>query len=410
MQLNTRQWVRLSIFNLLIVASLGTLMRYKIAFEFPYFDQKHLQHAHSHFAFIGWVAQLLFVLMYDVMQRERPLRSPGLARNLLRLNAFCSYAMLISFAIQGYGLFSISFSTLSVITSYFVAYSMFSEMKAMGPRSYTNWFTAALWFNVISSIGTFFLAYMMASHNFDNSLHLGGLYFYLHFQYNGFFTFACLGLLIAAAPNIFSNFKYSPGIFLILFLSCIPAYFLSTLWAKMPAWLYVLTVAAAMAQLVGWIWLLATCLKTKFTAEFRKFKWIFILVGLALSLKFTLQLGSTIPWVGKLAFGFRPVVIAYLHLILLAIVSVFLLLYARIRTFLSPLKGADQALVLFVVLVYLNELVLAIQGIAAFSYIAMPFVNEILFGVAVLMFSVLVWLFASQIGRQPAVRKVGMES
>ena len=54
-------------------------------------------------------------------------------------------------------------------------------------------------------------------------------------------------------------------------------------------------------------------------------KYILLFVGFALSAKFLLQLGSTIPALSQLGFGFRPIVIAYLHLVLLAVISLFLL-------------------------------------------------------------------------------------
>ena len=56
-------------------------------------------------------------------------------------------------------------------------------------------------------------------------------------------------------------------------------------------------------------------------------RYILLFVGFALSIKFLLQLGSTIPAISQLAFGFRPIVIAYLHLVLLAIITLFLLFY-----------------------------------------------------------------------------------
>ena len=40
---------------------------------------------------------------------------------------------------------------------------------------------------------------------------------------------------------------------------------------------------------------------------------------------------------------------------------------------------------MFTIGVLLNEIVLAVQGVAAFSYTIIPFVNEILFGVAILL-------------------------
>lgn len=58
-----KTWVRICIFNLMIVAVLGSLMRFKIAFEFPFFVQKNLLHSHSHFALFGWISFILMILI-----------------------------------------------------------------------------------------------------------------------------------------------------------------------------------------------------------------------------------------------------------------------------------------------------------------------------------------------------------
>ena len=104
-------------------------------------------------------------------------------------------------------------------------------------------------------------------------------------------------------------------------------------------------------------------------------------------MKILLQLGSTIPALSQLAFGFRPIVIAYLHLVLLAVISLFLLFYIYVNHFFLICKSIKFGVTLFSVGVFLNELVLAIQGIASFSYTVVPFVNELLFGIAALMVS-----------------------
>ncbi len=41
MKLNIQFWLKFSLLNLCLVAALGVLMRYKIGFEFPFFNQKH---------------------------------------------------------------------------------------------------------------------------------------------------------------------------------------------------------------------------------------------------------------------------------------------------------------------------------------------------------------------------------
>lgn len=398
MALNTKFWLRISLLNLLIVALFGTLMRYKIGFEFPYFDQKHLQHGHSHFAFIGWVTHTIFVLMLGIIQNDKPGLDVGKYRKLIISNLICAYGMLISFAIQGYGAFSIGFSTLSVLISYLFAFNIFRDLKSLQDRAYAGWFTAALWFNIISSVGTFTLAFMMASHNFNQNMHLASLYFYLHFQYNGFFTFACIGLFKARLNLTKAEISQNRIVFWMFFLSCIPAYFLSTLWAKLPVWLYVLVVISAIVQVWAWIKLMIST-KGKIRRDLSLFKsgrYLFIIIATALSIKFLLQLGSVVPSVSKLAFSFRPIIIAYLHLILLAIISVFLLSYVYYYRLIKVSRLTTIALVLFVIGVYLNEIILGIQGIAAFSYTLVPFANGSLFFVALLILVSVALLLASQ--------------
>ena len=120
-------------------------------------------------------------------------------------------------------------------------------------------------------------------------------------------------------------------------------------------------------------------------------KYLIIFISFALSAKFLLQLGSTVPAISKLAFGFRPIVIAYLHLILLAIISLFLLLYIYANKFIVISKKTILGLILFSIGVVLNEVVLGVQGIASLSYTMIPFINEALFGIALLLFVSILW-------------------
>ena len=106
-----------------------------------------------------------------------------------------------------------------------------------------------------------------------------------------------------------------------------------------------------------------------------------------MSAKFLLQLGSTIPALSQLAFGFRPIVIAYLHLVLLAVISLFLLFYIYANPLIHYNKQIKTGIIIFSVGVLLNEVVLAVQGIASFSYTVIPLVNEMLFGAAIVLVS-----------------------
>ena len=390
MKLSIAQWVKISLFNLALVATLGLIMRYKIAFEFPFLNQKNLQHSHSHFAFAGWVSQTLFVLLVHFLSKQNAQINLDKYKKVFIANLICAYIMLFSFIIQGYGLISITFSTLSLFVSFWFAILYFKDLKLLPKDNLSkNWFKAALFFNVISSLGTFALAYMMATKNVPQDFYLSSIYFYLHFQYNGWFWFACIGLFVSQLiPNLTIE-KANKTIFNWFFISCIPAYLLSILWFKLPIWIYTIAVISAILQIGAWFIfvkkVIPTFIKNYTLAPL--YRWIYLSIIACVSVKFILQLASTVPLVGKLAFGFRPIVIAYLHLVLLAIISSFLLLYLFTNKLINENNAIKKALAIFIIGIFLNEIILGVQGIAAFSYTLIPYANEMLFGVAILLFS-----------------------
>ena len=390
MNLNIKYWVKFSLFNLLLVASLGLLMRYKIVFEFPFLNQKNLQHSHSHFAFAGWVSQTLFILMVHFLSKQNALINLEKYKKVFIANLICAYVMLFSFIIQGYGLISITFSTLSLVVSFWFAFLYFKDLKLIAKDNLAkNWFKAALFFNIISSLGTFALAYMMATKNIPQDFYLSSIYFYLHFQYNGWFWFACVGLFVSQLiPNLILE-KANKTIFNWFFISCIPAYLLSILWFDLPIWIYITAIISAIFQIGAW-----TIFVKKVIPSFVKkhsltpfYKWIYISIVACITLKFMLQLASTVPIIGTLAFGFRPIIIAYLHLVLLAIISSFLLVYLCTNQLVIQNNTINKTLAVFIIGIFLNEIVLGIQGIASFSYTLIPYANEMLFGVAIILFS-----------------------
>lgn len=396
MPLNSKFWLKFSLLNLFIVALIGLLMRYKIGFEFPFLDQKHLQHSHSHFAFAGWISHTLMVLMVGFLEKRIEKRDKNTEHRLSRkyslvliANLICAYGMLIFFIIQGYGMISIFFSSSSIVVAGVFALFYFKDLRQIADDDLSkNWFKAALFFNLFSSLGTFALAYMMVTKNIHQNEYLASIYYYLHFQYNGWFFFACMGLLTA-----FLNLKSSENVFFnrtfwLFFTACIPAYFLSTLWLDLPTWVYIVTVISAFVQVYAWFRYLIIIVKTRreYLQNFPYFlRYVLLFVGFALSIKFILQLGSTIPVLSQLAYGFRPIVIAYLHLVLLAVITLFLLFYMYATHLIHFNKPIKIGVIIFSIGVVLNEIILAIQGVAAFSYTLVPFVNEMLFGAALVL-------------------------
>lgn len=401
-QLSAR--VRISLVNLFLVACLGVLMRYKIGFAFPYFDQTNLQHAHSHFAFYGWVTHTLMTLMILFLAKSDngiQLRPYNL---LIWANLLSAYGMLISFSISGYNWVSIFFSTTSLIVSYFFITVFIRDVRKLSANTGSvKWFQAALVFNVLSSFGTLALAYMMATRNIPQHWYLASVYFYLHFQYNGWFFFAAMGLLQLYFQTSISGYKDHTIIFRMFAFSCVPAYFLSALWMSIPLWIYCLIVMAALVQFVAWV-LFVKRLFSFFTQISQHtpvlIRYLLLLISIALTVKFSLQLASVIPSVSKLAFGFRPIVIAYLHLVLLAIISLFLLTFMMANRLIPSSGHSKRGLILLAVGIYCTEIMLAVQGIASLRYTSVPYTNDILFGLALIMFSGISMLLLGEMTRK----------
>lgn len=386
MAIGTQSWIRLSLLNLFIVALLGAVMRYKIGFEFPFLNQKSLQFSHYHFAFYGWISHTLMVLMAQYITKGRTL--PVRYGNVLRLNMAGSYGMLIAFLISGYGYGALFFLSLCIAASFlFGLYFLLDLTKVEGRTIPAGYFKAAIAFNFLSSFGAFALAYMMLDKNIHQNEYLASVFYFLHFQYNGWFFFACMGLFMHHIGAVERVYRKAFRIFL---LCCVPAYFLSTLWLDLPGWLYGLVVAAALGQVYAWgLIIRITVRKWRERQKWQPYilGYIVLFTGVSLTIKLLLQLGSTIPWVSTLAFGFRPVVIAYLHLVLLAIITLFLLYYLFAAELLSATRKILLGLMLFSAGVLANELILAVQGIAAFKYIVVPYVNEALFVTAAVLAS-----------------------
>lgn len=385
------KWLGISILNLLFVAALGLILRYKIAYSLPFLDQKFILHSHSHFAFSGWISQTLMILMIFYLSKTLGKEIGKRYSWLLLANLISSYGMMISFIIQGYGLYSISFSTLNIFAFYAFAFYFWRDLNRIQEKSTTIlWFKAALIFGVISSFGAFNLAYMMANKMSNQDLYLTSIYFFLHFQYNGWFLFAGLGLLNDKLEIITGERRKLYRAFQLFCFACIPAYFLSILWLDFISNIYILLIAAVIAQMAAWIIILKvyynsrSLIQQKITTYGKN---LLILAAIAFTIKLMLQSGSIHPELSHLSYGFRPIIIGYLHLVLLGVTSIFLLGYIVSFELIRINKLLIRGIFIFVAGVIINELLLMIQGVAALSYTAIPYINEMLLLAAVILFS-----------------------
>lgn len=377
-----RNWLAVAITNLLLVAIAGVIMRYKIIFSLPFVQQKNLLHAHSHFAFSGWLSLALCTLLLLVLSRHA-LIDLKKYRRLFIFSQVSSFGMLLTFPFTGYAFLSIFFSTCYIIYSYLFTYAYIKDLKgsSLNPEI-KRWFRTGLWLWCISSLGAFALAAMMALKIQEQFLQIGSVYFFLHFQYNGWFIYAVIGLFLYAFAKKSSN---SNILYQVLTWSIIPSYFLSTLWMEVPQWVNLMAYIAAITQLWAIKELWRFLPRYNEISGIREIRWLIFLAISFLILKFLFQGMSAVPYLSEYAFGLRPIVIGFLHLVFLGVISLFIFGYGMHEQLIPENKLVKTGLKLFITGVILNEIILFSQGLGAMFMYSVPYTPPSLFVVALLL-------------------------
>jgi hypothetical protein len=379
-----KKWYYVALFNLVVLAFLGLVLRYKINFPLPVFQQENLLHAHSHFAFNGWISFVLQLLILEEFTDDYRASTKFWNRFLI-LSTIINYAMIVSFAWVGYAGISIVLSTVALWLSYAFAYKIYKTIPVESKtRISTKFMKASLFFLLLSSIGPYALAIVIATKSSHQYWYHNALYFFLHFQYNGWFTFAILAFLFRKLEQSTTfNIKHANWFFSVLFYTCIPSYFLTALWHQRPFAVTALNVVTAVSQafaLVFLVQLLYSNMKSVFNNLPAICRWLYSLSILAFIIKILLQFFSAHPVLGQLAFGFRPIIIGYLHLIFLAFVTMYILGFLADKAVINLKHSISSiGLIVFATGIILNEILLAVQGLTAIYYLYLPSINLLLF-------------------------------
>lgn len=395
-------WLKFSVLNLFIVALLGLYLRLKMAYELP-LEQKNVLHAHSHFTFIGWISQTLMVLLINYIKDKKNDIALKKYIYILIANMICSYVILFTFLFKGYFSLSILFLTLSILISYVFSIYFYKDTKNLDQENSLKWFYGALIFNFISSLGTFFLGYTMAADKINLDLYSSSIYFYLHFQYNGWFIFGCIGLFLSIFNQKLNTIKSVNKLFYLMFISTIITYGLSILWLDIPKIIYVVIAFFGVFQFLIWLKMQKIILvnfKNELKSQPKYLQFILIVISLCLNIKFLLQALLFIPSFAEMAYQNRPFIIAFLHLVLLGVVSLFLLYYMFNQQIITGSKTTKYALSTVTVSIILNEIFLVTQGLGPFIQINFSYVNKILLVIAALLVISIGWLYLSTLKRK----------
>lgn len=313
------QLLRFSFLNLLLVSLAGLMLRSYAVFDFLPLNYKKLLHAHSHFAFGGWAMPVLVWMIMNYFPEVTKKISYHHLRNIVIMILFSAYGMLLSFPWEGYGAVSIAFSTLSIIAGFYLSIVLWKPSAGLNHKTSIKFLRAGLFYFALSAIGPFATGPLVAMGKEGTDLYFNAIYFYLHFQYNGWFTFVILAVLY----SILEQKGRKPNgtkTFFLFNVSCIPAYFLSTLWSHPGTQFYFIGGVAALLQLTGLFFLFKDLRNFKAVGFGSRLMRISLF---AFAIKNVLQFISSWPYIASLAYDNRNFIIAYLHLVLLGFVSLF---------------------------------------------------------------------------------------
>ncbi len=320
-----------------LAAAFGLVLRSYPLVEIP-FTYKYLVHAHSHLVLLGWIYLALQTLIAWQMV---PHSAFSRGYRLLRAGILISVAgMLCTFPVIGYAPASIFFSTLFLFVSYgFLAFFRKHAPRDAHSRPSYRMVRAGLWYLAASSLGPWALGAIMATLGPTSAWYRMAVYFYLHFQYNGWMVLALAGLFLFLYEQ---QGKVLPeqtfrSLFWLLNAGVVLTFLLSTLWVDPPLIVHGMGALGALFQIAALWWLVRWFGKQALPAGFGPVPKYLAVAALALlAVKIVLQLLSALPQVTHVAVAFPDLIIAYLHGTFLGVISLLLLVLLACWGWLKP--------------------------------------------------------------------------
>lgn len=371
---NLKRHTNIALGYFFLVGLLGIFLRLffvtPIAVNFRY-----VVHAHSHIALLGWVYIGLITLFYRIYFKDEPHFKTY--KRIFWFTNITLIGMLFTFPFQGYALFSITFSTLFLIASYWLAWFFIKKI----PEKHKNrlsWkcIKASLLYMIISSIGPWAIGGVMATLGNTSIWYKLSIYFYLHFQYNAWFILSLLGIFfyLLEQANIEIDKKQFRSFFLILNLAIVLSLFLSALWVEPPVLLFILGAAGAILQvwafvkfykIVKPVWNNLIPQLSPLTITLLK------IAGVFLGIKILMQLLTAIPYFAEVSFLYTDFVIGYLHLVFLGLISI--ALFSFLKSF-GLIEMSRKIFWIYLAGFLLSELLIFYKGSAI--WLGLPFFSE----------------------------------
>ncbi len=329
-KISTKLHAKTALTYFAIAATLGLLLRVYFTTSLP-FNFRYVVHAHSHTALLGWIYMGLTTILFHLFQNKPDLEPKY--RKIFWFTQLTLMGMLLTFPFQGYGLYSIIFSTLFLVASYWFTGFFIRNIPKASKATYTyKCFRVALIYLVISTIGPWTMGYVMSVLGPTSIWYRIVIYFYLHFQYNGWMVMALVGFLfyVIENRNIPVSSKNFRAFFWFMNLGIVLTFFLSVLWTSPHIIFYVFSGIGAIFQIVafGLLAKISGRIFHKSSGIFTDFQLqILKTVSLLWAIKLVLELLASFPYFANLSSTVLDFTIGYLHWTFLGVITLSIFLF-----------------------------------------------------------------------------------
>ncbi|MDQ8184624.1 hypothetical protein [Pelagicoccus sp. SDUM812002] len=363
---------------LLVAASLGLFLRLQVLDPLDGVNYRHFLHAHSHTAFLAWVFNALLAITLKHFATDRQI--PTL-RKVFYLLQVANLGMLLSFPFQGYALWSIAFSTLHMATTFVFGWKIFQENTL--PRLGARYLRTALVFMVISSLGPLSLGPLGALDLRDSPWYTLSIYFYMHFQYNGWFIFFLLATVVSLAnAKHRANVEYAfAAAYPYLTAGCLLSLAQAAIWAEFSYLVNLASLLGSILQLVGCGIVLSRIhnLDANYISPLPQRERLLLRVALVcLILKFAFQFAGSLPGLDSIAVH-RSAAIGFMHLVFLGVVTPALIAWGFSNNWIRRSRTSYAGIAAYLVAFLISEAALFYPPLASLSgWPALPHLSALL--------------------------------
>ena len=361
------------------------------------FNYTFLLHAHSHTVMLGWCYLAVYTFIVANFLPKEAQNNHKYSR-LFWMTQLSVVGMSVTFPFTGYALFSIIFSTLHILCSYYFVYQIFKDHKSISQIE-TKILKTALIFMVISTTGVWFLGPIASTGAKDSPFYNTAIQFFLHFQFNGWFILAVLALFInniqrlgiSLSQKIFNKFFYNSIIGIVLTFGLpLSWFFNATIFRTLNSF-------GLLFQLIGSIYLYKL-VKPHFKIIFASLKPItkllFVFAFSCLFLKIIIQTTTLFPELAIASHSVRNFTVGFIHLAMIGIVNSFLFAFITETKFYgNKNKLGDSGIIIFLIGFTVMETLLFNEGFRVFigkgfhqSYFINILVATIFIGIGLLLF------------------------